>query len=365
MIIDVDPIRGRYEIAFDPEHKEHEPGRLLHCWDIDEMWKTEYGYDVKFGAGEYYGSIEIDDEMQQITLRHCDMCYEEQMPELLYIDAIIKLKKIYGYVNIDKPEGIQIDYSCSTKGFEIGFKNCFCKKHLPDGRKYVIGTRNLHFSNIRSFNHICTILYVLEAGNGDRVSVTLRYKRQEIRIRVMRSKHNIVVTYCPSKRQFDALVDRLNEAYRAFKEHVKGPNGGDEDKRKTTQIKQRASRQEESPKAPVSKDVLVDMIRNAARDEGDTGKKYDSDKRRYDLVDLDVIGAIADVLGFGAQKYAENSWQNLPNGEKRYFAALMRHLEAHQRGETVDPESGFPHIYHALTNVYFLTYFYNHREDRR
>ena len=144
--------------------------------------------------------------------------------------------------------------------------------------------------------------------------------------------------------------------------------GGDKDKHDMT------TRQEESPKAPkgsenvfnfVSKYMRADMARNVAHNEGDTGKKYDSGKRRYDLVDLDVIGAIADVLGFGAQKYAENSWQNLPNGEKRYFAALMRHLEAHQRGETVDPESGYPHIYHALTNVYFLTYFYNHREDMK
>lgn len=98
--------------------------------------------------------------------------------------------------------------------------------------------------------------------------------------------------------------------------------------------------------------------------DGYDSKKYDKGKRRFDLVDLSTVGAIADVLGFGAQKYGENTWQNLPDGEKRYFAALLRHLEAHQKGDLIDAESGLPHIYHVFTNAYFLTYLYNRGENR-
>lgn len=352
MIIDVDPISERYEIGFDPEHREHEPGRILHCWRIDEMWKTYHGYGVKYGAFKNQSAfIDIDDDNQEIVLRG-DCIYKERMSDLQYLETIIKLKKMNDYINAEKPTGVQINYSHSTKGFKISFENCLCTRCLPDGREYVIGFRDLHFYNIRSFTHFCTNMYLLKAGDGARISIVLRCERHEIRIRVMRSKRSISVTYCPSKRQFDVLTDRLKEIYRAFKEHVEsGPNMNTDDLKEIDKDK---------------RDVTTRIKRkNVAHNEGDSGKKYDSGKRRYDLVDLDVIGAIADVLGFGAQKYAENSWQNLPNGEKRYFAALMRHLEAHQRGETVDPESGYPHIYHALTNAYFLTYFYNHRKDMK
>lgn len=383
MIINVDPIIKRYEIGFDPEHREHESGRLLHCWRIVEMWKTYHGYCVKYGAFNNQSAfIDIDDDNQEIVLRG-DCIYKERMSDLQYVETIIKLKKMYGYINAEKPNGVQINYSYNTKGFKISFENCLCTRCRPNGVEYIIGFKNLHFYNIRSFIHFCTNRYLLKAGDGARISIELRPEHHEIRICVARNKRSILVTYCPSKKQFDFLTDRLKEIYRAFKKHVEsGPNMNTDDLKEsdknkrdmTIRPKRRTPRQEGTPEASKGseydfdtafEDLVRDMVRNDVHNEGDAGKKYDSGKRRYDLVDLDVIGAIADILGFGAQKYGENSWQNLPNGEKRYFAALMRHLEAHQRGETVDPESGYPHIYHALTNAYFLTYFYNHREDMK
>ena len=52
------------------------------------------------------------------------------------------------------------------------------------------------------------------------------------------------------------------------------------------------------------------------------GKKYDCGKVRMDLVPLDVVENIGKVLTYGAQKYSDNSWQNLPDFWKRYKAGF-------------------------------------------
>lgn len=85
-------------------------------------------------------------------------------------------------------------------------------------------------------------------------------------------------------------------------------------------------------------------------------KKYDNGKVRMDLVPLETVESVGKVLTFGAQKYGENSWQNLPDFWKRYKAALLRHLTAIDKGELIDPESGLPHIDHVLCNAVFLNW---------
>ena len=87
------------------------------------------------------------------------------------------------------------------------------------------------------------------------------------------------------------------------------------------------------------------------------GLKYDSGKLRWDLLPLDQVEKIVEVYTFGATKYADNSWQNLTNGYNRYKAALMRHLVAHEKGETTDPESKLPHLAHVAWNAIALMYF--------
>jgi hypothetical protein len=89
----------------------------------------------------------------------------------------------------------------------------------------------------------------------------------------------------------------------------------------------------------------------------EAGKKYDSGKLRWDLLPLEIVGEIVRVLTFGANKYTDNGWMLVPEGEKRYFAALLRHIEAYQRGEEADPETGISHLAHAGCNILFLLYF--------
>ena len=87
------------------------------------------------------------------------------------------------------------------------------------------------------------------------------------------------------------------------------------------------------------------------------GLKYDAGKLRYDLVPPHAIKAIADVLTYGADKYAPNSWQTVSDGETRYTAAMMRHFEAYREGEELDPETGKSHLAHCLCNLTFLLHF--------
>lgn len=86
------------------------------------------------------------------------------------------------------------------------------------------------------------------------------------------------------------------------------------------------------------------------------GRKADAGKRRFDLIPFEALDVLADVLTFGAGKYAPNNWQLVPDGRARYYAALMRHLQAWRGGEAVDPESGLPHLGHALCCMVFLVW---------
>jgi len=84
------------------------------------------------------------------------------------------------------------------------------------------------------------------------------------------------------------------------------------------------------------------------------GLKYDEGKLRFDLIPPIALRSLAEVYTFGAQKYTDDSWQNLPDFEKRYLAALHRHLNAHQLGELRDNDSGLYHLDHLLWNVVAL-----------
>lgn len=86
------------------------------------------------------------------------------------------------------------------------------------------------------------------------------------------------------------------------------------------------------------------------------GKKYDAGKDRWDLLPLGPVEDVVKILTFGAKKYEPNSWQQLEDAENRYFAAALRHLAAWRRGEKTDPESGLPHLAHAMTNLVFLAW---------
>lgn len=85
--------------------------------------------------------------------------------------------------------------------------------------------------------------------------------------------------------------------------------------------------------------------------------KFDTDKPKIHLVPPEVIEAMATVYGFGAEKYGENNWRQdihkFPYS--RHYSSIMRHLLAFHSGEDLDPESGLPHLWHAMTQMAILT----------
>jgi hypothetical protein len=90
--------------------------------------------------------------------------------------------------------------------------------------------------------------------------------------------------------------------------------------------------------------------------------KFDKEKPRFDLIDPWAMEGLAQVLTFGAQKYAANNWRK-GFEYSRVIAALMRHLAAIQRGEDIDPESGLPHIDHLGCCWMFLSNLMKTRKD--
>lgn len=87
------------------------------------------------------------------------------------------------------------------------------------------------------------------------------------------------------------------------------------------------------------------------------GVKHDGEKLDYTLLPFLSLEKIVQVLEFGAKKYARDNWQKVPNAERRYSAAALRHLIAREQGEKNDPESGLPHLAHAGCCILFALWF--------
>lgn len=97
--------------------------------------------------------------------------------------------------------------------------------------------------------------------------------------------------------------------------------------------------------------------RRAGMFERTLGLKKDQGKVRWSLLPKGVITTILQVLEFGATKYAVDNWQHVEDHERRYYDATMRHIEAWRAKETNDPESGLPHLAHAVCCLMFLMWF--------
>ena len=85
------------------------------------------------------------------------------------------------------------------------------------------------------------------------------------------------------------------------------------------------------------------------------GIKHDKGKPRMDLLMgmPDALEAVGRVLTYGSQKYAPGNWQDVPDLQRRYLAAAMRHEIALARGEERDPETGEHHLAHVACCVLF------------
>ena len=91
------------------------------------------------------------------------------------------------------------------------------------------------------------------------------------------------------------------------------------------------------------------------------GMKFDQDKLRYDLIPPEVKKWLAEVLTYGAKKYAPDNWKKIE--VERYYAAMERHMVAYQLGEEKDPESGIHHLIHMMCNAMFICWLEHHKRN--
>ena len=82
------------------------------------------------------------------------------------------------------------------------------------------------------------------------------------------------------------------------------------------------------------------------KNENTEAKKNDrlDDKLRWELLPLEDVEDIVRVYTAGAKKYGPDQWQNLPDGIRRYKAALLRHLVEFDKGNEIDEETGCHHL---------------------
>lgn len=84
------------------------------------------------------------------------------------------------------------------------------------------------------------------------------------------------------------------------------------------------------------------------------GAKLDAGKIRPALVFkafAHALWKVAEVGTYGANKYTENGWLEVPNGEARYGDAEMRHMLKDWMGEQCDPDTEIEHQAHKAWNA--------------
>lgn len=93
--------------------------------------------------------------------------------------------------------------------------------------------------------------------------------------------------------------------------------------------------------------------------------KADEGKLPISMVPPEVIEAIATIRQYGYNKYGEqaNHWDDVET--IRYKDALLRHIIAWWKDEnSIDVESGLPHLWHAACNIAFLITLQNRKERK-
>lgn len=85
----------------------------------------------------------------------------------------------------------------------------------------------------------------------------------------------------------------------------------------------------------------------------DVGRKDDASKPPLHLIPPEFLYAVADILDFGAKKYAPRNWEKGLDWSRVYRAAIGHLFDWFAR-KGPDPETGKSHLWHAACCVMFL-----------
>lgn len=84
------------------------------------------------------------------------------------------------------------------------------------------------------------------------------------------------------------------------------------------------------------------------------GRKDDQGKPSFRLVPPRALLEVAWVLTLGGRRYGDDNWRRVTPLRERYLDATLRHLNAFQRGEALDPDTGLSHLAHAVCSLLFI-----------
>lgn len=97
--------------------------------------------------------------------------------------------------------------------------------------------------------------------------------------------------------------------------------------------------------------MLVDEYLEENKDEIKSGaKKFDTKKPPLSLCPPEGLRLMALAMGYGAGKYGAHNYR-LGMDVSRLYSAALRHIVADLEGERMDPESGHPHLAHAIASL--------------
>lgn len=94
------------------------------------------------------------------------------------------------------------------------------------------------------------------------------------------------------------------------------------------------------------------------------GVKDNRGKAPLDLIPYEALLGAAEVLAYGAKKYKPNNWR-LGLKWTETWSSLQRHLWAWKEGEDLDPETGLPHLDHAMCQMLFLATYYHEEQMKQ
>lgn len=85
----------------------------------------------------------------------------------------------------------------------------------------------------------------------------------------------------------------------------------------------------------------------------ETGGQKGVKSARFELIDTPWLWDVAEVCGFGAEKYDDDNWRKGYDWKLTY-GALNRHLSQFWMRQDRDDESGLPHLAHAAWHTMVL-----------
>lgn len=107
-----------------------------------------------------------------------------------------------------------------------------------------------------------------------------------------------------------------------------------------------------NPSQPSSyADTMMSLL---TRPDSNPKSAFGIKKPSLHLVPGTALMYLAKVMALGAAKYGAHNWRDQPVAATVYVSAALRHIFQWLDGEDIDPESGAPHIAHAMADMAIL-----------